>query len=300
MPHLFSKPVTFNQKTKQLTEIIYFNEIFMHHLSPEKITFIISSSAWQTLDQTITSAETNNDSNLEPDMESVKIGDNTCGVEAFADLKFDETIKRVLDVGGGKYDFSRNYMRSRGVNLLVWDPYNRSRQHNLDVQNQVTIQNVDAATSMAVLNVIPELHVRLAHIATLKAALAINGMAYFKVWPGKGLLKGSFQSTVNSYDCPGYQANAYVDKFLREVQLVFGLDNAKLHESIPNTIVARKISDAITSKTEIELIQKLSLYDSWHITKRDWLSKNYGLFCEMLSLSHTESDKKNGRLSSKL
>lgn len=218
----------------------------------------------------------------------------------FADLKFDRAVKRILDVGGGKYDCCHDYMKSRGIDLLVWDPYNRSRKHNIDIQSSVTLESVDAATSMAVLNVIPELEVRLAHICTLKAALAIAGVAYFKVWPGEGLLKGSYKPTVNSYGCPGYQANAYADRFLREVQLVFGLNNAKLHETIPNLIIARKISNDSTSQAEIELIQKLSITEPWHLNRKYWLMKNHTLFCEMVAANGIETNAKPDRILCKL
>ncbi len=250
---------------KQLMEYFYFDEVFIHEISTKTLRSLIYSNTWQTLNQQITSAETNDDANQVPDIESIKNGDNASGIEAFFDLEFDAHVQRVLDVGGGKYDYSKHYMRTKGIELLVWDPYNRSKQHNETVQGIVAKRSVDAATSMSVLNVIQEPAVRLAHISTLKEALELNGKAYFKVWPGRGLLKGSYQPTINSYGLPGYQANAYADRFLREVQLVFGLDNAWLHDSIPNTIVAQKISNNITTLDEIELIQKLSEHESWHV-----------------------------------
>jgi hypothetical protein len=256
-----------NKKSSRLQECFYSEEIFIHTLDLEKVSRILQSSAWKTLDQEITSAETNNDINVEPNIKNIKAGNNTCGVDAFADLKFDKTVKRVLDVGGGKYDCCYDYMKSRNIDLLVWDPYNQTKEHNVDIQNAVTRKKVDAATSMSVLNVIPELEVRLAHICTLKEALAINGVAYFKVWSGNGILKGSYRPTINSYGYPGYQANAYADRFLREIQLVFGLNNVKLHKTIPNLIVATKISSEPTAKAEIELIQKLSIADPWYLKR---------------------------------
>ncbi|MHB1947879.1 MAG: hypothetical protein ACYCQI_07190 [Gammaproteobacteria bacterium] len=275
-------------------EYFYSKERLIHTLDSGKIFHILHSSAWKTLDQEITSAETNNDRNVEPDMKSIQLGENTCGVDAFADLTFDKTVKRILDVGGGKYDYCHDHMKSRNIDLLVWDPYNRPKEHNLDIQKSVTNKKVDAATSMAVLNVIPEPEVRLAHICTLKEALVVNGVAYFKVWPGEGALKGSYKPTVNSYGHPGYQANAHADRFLREVQIVFGLNNAKLHETIPNLIVAIKKSDEPTSKAEIELIQKLSTKDSWYFKRKDWLFKNHCFFkadCGKSKLNGKKSER---------
>jgi hypothetical protein len=259
-------------------EQFYTKEKGIHTLDSEKILHTLQLSAWKTLGQQISSAETNNDKNIEPDLNNIQAGENACGVDAFADLKFDSTVKRILDVGGGKYDFCRDYLKSKHIDLLVWDPYNRPNEHNLAIQKSVMQQKVDAATSMAVLNVIPGSESRLAHICTLKESLVIDGMAYFKIWPGEGVLKGSYQPTINSYGYPGHQANAYTDRFLREVQLVFGLDNVKLHETIPNLIVAKKISNDPTSKLEIELIKALSINDTWHVKRKGWLLNNASSF----------------------
>lgn len=264
-----------DKQLDHLHEYFYSKERLIHTLSSEKIFHILKSSAWKTLNQGITSAKTNNDRDIKPNILCIKAGENTCGVNAFADLKFDKTVKRVLDVGSGKYACCQDYVKKNGVKLLIWDHYNRPSKHNLSIQNAVMKRKVDAATSIAVLNVIAEPEVRLAHISTLKDALALNRLAYFKIWPGKGILKGSYIPTINSYGYPGYQSNAYADKFLREVQIVFGLNNAKLHESIPNLIVAIKKSNNPTSKSEIKLIQKLSLTDKWHFKQEKWLLKNY-------------------------
>lgn len=235
----------------------------IHNMDPNVILQILQTSAWKILNQEITSAETNNDCNPDPDIKKVNIGENCCGVDAFADLSFTKDVKRILDVGGGKFDYCHDFMKKRGIDLLVWDPYNRSQKHNAMVQKSVLDKKADAATSMAVLNVIAEPEARLAHINTLKEALSINGVAYFKIWPGEGILKGSYIPTVNSYGFPGYQANSYADRFLREVQLVFGMENAQIHPKIPNLIVAIKKSDKTLSLQEIIRIQKMSKNDLW-------------------------------------
>ncbi|MEO8964956.1 MAG: hypothetical protein ABI370_09835, partial [Gammaproteobacteria bacterium] len=208
-----------------LQEHHFKNPKSIYSLSPKEISNILSHKSWNTSGQSITSAETNNDSNPVPEYEKIKQGDNSAGVNAFADIHFDKNVKRILDVGGGKFDVSRDFLQTKNIDLLIWDPYNRSKEHNKEVRQAVQHLKVDAATSMAVLNVIPEPDVRLAHIAILKQAIKTNSYAYFKVWPGEGKLKGTHQPTVNSYGYPGYQANAYVDYFLPEVQLVFGKDN---------------------------------------------------------------------------
>lgn len=220
-------------------ETFFKNSRSIKSIDPQEISQILKNGAWSTTGQSISSAETNNDINPDPQYNEVARGENAAGVNAFADIPFDKNVKRILDVGGGKYDVCRNYMRSKNIELLVWDPFNRSKAHNSQVRQAVTKHKVDAATSMAVLNVIPEPEARLAHIVTLKEALKENGYAYFKIWPGEGKLKGSNKAVVNGYGYPGYQANAYAIKFLPEVQLVFGPKNARVDPKIPNLIIAK-------------------------------------------------------------
>jgi hypothetical protein len=66
-------------------------------------------------------------------------------------------------------------------------------------------------------------------------------MPYFKIWPGEGKFKGSGKALVNAYGYPGYQANAYAAKFLPEVQMVFGIKNARIDSKITNLIVAKNV-----------------------------------------------------------
>jgi hypothetical protein len=225
----------------ELHEYFYQNSRSIQDISSEKITEILQHGAWKITGQSITSAETNNDTNPAPLYDQISRGDNAAGVNAFADIHFDKNVKSILDVGGGKYDVCRNYMRTKNIELLVWDPYNRSKENNDSVKLAVTKHKVDAATSMAVLNVIPDVETRLEHIVTLKQALKINGYAYFKIWPGEGNLKGANKAIVNAYGYPGYQANAYAVKFLPEVQLVFGVKNVRLDPKVPNLIIAKKV-----------------------------------------------------------
>lgn len=108
---------------------------------------------------------------------------------------------------------------------------------------------------MSVLNVIPEVAVRLEHINTLKAALVVGGKAYFKIWPGEQPLQGTYlPSATDTF----YQANAYADRFLREIEIAFGIGNVRLDYNVPNLIIAVKITESNTSQHDIALIQRQS------------------------------------------
>ncbi len=228
----------------------------IHELTTATIVDLLEKSAWKNDNQTITSANTNDDDLEEPDEQWIAINENTSGINAFSDITFDPHVKRILDVGGGKFDCNQNYMKhQKNIDLLVWDPYNRSQSHNDQIQAEVSKNKVDAVTSMSVLNVIPEADVRLAHINTLKAALVIGGKAYFKVWSGAQPLKGTYLPSATD---AAYQANAYADRFLREIEIVFGMGNVKLDRNIPNLIVAVKTRESHTSEHDITRIKKKS------------------------------------------
>lgn len=228
---------------------------YVHELTVDTVLNILEKGAWKSDNQTMTSAITNDNDLEEPDAQGMAVGENTEGINAFFDIKFDKHVKRILDVGGGRFDCNRNYMRrERNIDLLVWDPYNRSQSHNIQIQAEVEGHKVGAVTSMSVLNVL-RLFNRLEHISTLKAALAVGGKAYFKIWSGKQPLQGTYLASVTE---TSYQANAYADRFLREIEIVFGIGNVKLDCTVPNLIVAVKVSESNTSRHNIALIQMQS------------------------------------------
>lgn len=235
------------------------NDIFIHDLAAELIQGIIKNDAWKTNNQSISSAITNQDNIEAPDDHYLEIGENTSGPTAFVDIHFSPHVKRVLDVGGGQFDCNKNYLKkSKNIDLFIWDPFNRSQEHNLEVFSAFSVEKADAVTSMSVLNVIPELESRLAHITTLKSALKSEGKAYIKIWPGELPYKGSYIPTST---CSVYQANAKADRFLREIETVFGVGNVTLDKHVENLIVAVKKSDALTSLMEIKSIQLKSQQD---------------------------------------
>jgi hypothetical protein len=251
-------------------------EHYIHELDPKQIVNILQNSAWKTADQKLTSADTNDNNLTDPNESWLELGENTAGINAFYDINFDKHVTRVLDVGGGKYNNNSNYMlREKNITLLVWDPYNRTHDHNEKIRKQIINKKVDAVTSMSVLNVISEPEARLAHIVTLKAALNLGGKAYFKIWPGDIPLRGSY---LPSSSHTAYQANAFANRFLREIELVFGERNVMLNKSVANLIVAEKTDAALINMKTILHIQNKSKKESqWFQKIRDRSVRNlYG------------------------
>jgi hypothetical protein len=94
------------------------------------------------------------------------------------DWKFGQTN---LDVGGGKYETATEYLNSKGVNNLVYDPYNRTKEHNTSVLNHFIY---DSATIANVLNVISTDEERISTLETASSYVKPGGIIYISVYEG--------------------------------------------------------------------------------------------------------------------
>lgn len=97
-----------------------------------------------------------------------------------------------LDIGGGR-DFMKDgqsthkfsvALRSKGVTNLVYDPFNRSFEHNSKVAEHVKEHGADSVTANNVLNVIPEEQNRARVIQQAFQALKMGHYAYFYIYEG--------------------------------------------------------------------------------------------------------------------
>ena len=126
-----------------------------------------------------------------------------------------EPGKVYLDFGGGKFDNGVYYVRDLGATLLVYDPYNRSDEHNKEVLRVIKENGgADAALNSNVLNVIKEPEARLGVLKNIKKLTKPGGDVYITVYEGTG--KGNEGPTK-----AGYQLNRKTADYLEEVQSVF-------------------------------------------------------------------------------
>ena len=81
-----------------------------------------------------------------------------------------------LDIGGGKYDLMTEELAKKGVTNLVFDPYNRTWQHNLWACQMALdeVHGVHTVTIFNVLNVIENLSDQL-HVLNLAKQFLLNG-----------------------------------------------------------------------------------------------------------------------------
>lgn len=135
----------------------------------------------------------------------------------------------VLDYGGGKFDNAKEALAEQGVNLYIYDPYNRSAEYNKNSIAEIRKNGgADAAVCSNVLNVIAEPESRNAVIKNIYNLLKSGGSAYFTVYVGN-------KSGVGKATSQGYQLNRHLADYLDEISAVFSNVTKK-----GSVIIARK------------------------------------------------------------
>ena len=120
-----------------------------------------------------------------------------------------------LDYGGGRADTAADYLSQYDATNLVYDPYNRTAEHNKEVIKLIREHGgADTATCSNVLNVIKEPEVRKNVLENIKKLVKPSGTVYITVYEGSG--RGDEGPTKS-----GYQLNRKTADYLEEIQQVF-------------------------------------------------------------------------------
>lgn len=178
----------------------------------------------------------------------------------------------VVDFGGGKFDNAVNYLKDQDVTLLVYDPYNRSAEHNKEVLKVLREHGgADAAVNSNVLNVIKEPEARNAVLQNIKKITKKGAPIYITVYEGTG--KGNEGPTKS-----GYQLNRKTADYIDEIGQVFSNVKRKgklitaINESVAESYSEdrKRLKDKIISTLEfldtfedIYKFPKTILGDSW-------------------------------------
>ena len=179
--------------------------IYLAYYSPSHIksSQAITADVWDEIsqvDQEFTSENTSINSNKLPAI--------------FKMIKLPEGSIN-LDFGGGRFDNVAEYLEPLGVINLVYDPYNRSAEHNQEVVKTLKdAGGADSATCSNVLNVIKEPEARLNVLQNISKMVKPGGDVYITVYEGTG--KGNEGATKS-----GYQLNRKTADYLEEIQQVF-------------------------------------------------------------------------------
>lgn len=163
-----------------------------------------------------------------------------------------EPGKVYLDLGGGKFDNGVYFVKDKGATLLVYDPYNRSDEHNKQVLAELKENGgADAGLNSNVLNVIKEPEARLAVLRNLKRMVKPGGDIYITVYEGTG--KGDEGPTK-----AGYQLNRKTEGYMDEVRQIF-----------PDAQRKGKLIHAVNSSTQPITVTSGTVTDKvyWYFTR---------------------------------
>lgn len=157
-----------------------------------------------------------------------------------------------VDFGGGRFDNAVEYIRDLGATLCVYDPYNRTAQHNREMLRTLKANGgADWAVNSNVLNVIKEPEARQGVLRNIAKITKSGAPIYITVYEGRGDAKeGPTKS--------GYQLNRKTQDYLEEIQEVF--PDAKRRGKL---IVAHNSQSAssctdVTSSEDIRPIDELN------------------------------------------
>lgn len=145
-----------------------------------------------------------------------------------------------IDYGGGRFDNVADYLTQYDVINLVYDPYNRTPEHNKEVIKTLRrAGGADTATCSNVLNVIKEPEVRKNVLENISKIVKPGGKVYITVYEGSG--KGDEGPTK-----AGYQLNRRTADYLDEIREVFPDANRK------GKLIVATNSRTVNSSTNIK------------------------------------------------
>ena len=119
---------------------------------------------------------------------------------------------RVLDYGGGRYDKAKQYMAENGVEVMVYDKYNRTPDHNAVVMAKAKQNTPDYVVCSNVLNVIAEDEI--VDEVLFNLASFTGSTVLITVYEGNG-------TGVGKVTTKGYQRNAKLCSYLPMVEKYF-------------------------------------------------------------------------------
>lgn len=127
-----------------------------------------------------------------------------------------------VDVGGGKYDLGINHIEQNvpGAKLHVYDPFNRTTEHNDNVVYQAR-NKAHYVGLHNVLNVINDEDARREALETVKSFMhPTNGIAHITIYPGNNSGVGKVTKNGSSW-----QENRPAKSYMDEISRVFNNHN---------------------------------------------------------------------------
>lgn len=119
-----------------------------------------------------------------------------------------------FDVGGGPWDEGTEWLRARGVDNYLVDPFNRTPLHNGEKISALSWRKADSATLFNVLNVIAEDWARREALELAATYTRGDASVWIDVYEGD-------RSGVGRASTYGWQENRRMRDYLDEVRAVF-------------------------------------------------------------------------------
>lgn len=157
-----------------------------------------------------------------------------------------------IDFGGGKWDTAVEHIRDLGATLCVYDPYNRTAQHNREMLKTLKANGgADWAVNSNVLNVIKEQEARQSVLRNISKITKSGAPIYITVYEGRGDAKeGPTKS--------GYQLNRKTQDYLEEIQEVFPDAKRKGKLIIAHNVQSASSSTNVNSSEKVRPIDELN------------------------------------------
>lgn len=129
-----------------------------------------------------------------------------------------------FDIGGGKYDLMTEKLLEKNVTNLIFDPYNRTQEHNDNVLSICKRFGADTVTIFNVLNVIKEYEMQINMLNLALEVLKDGGMVFVRsTYKNPSKASGATKSGT-------FQHYLKMEDYLKIVQKVF--PNAKMKYGI--------------------------------------------------------------------
>lgn len=152
-----------------------------------------------------------------------------------------------VDFGGGKWNNAIEHIRDLGATLCVYDPYNRSAEHNREVIKTLKENGgADWAINSNVLNVIKEPEARRAVLENISKITKPGAPIYITVYEGRG--DGNEGQTKS-----GYQLNRKTQDYLDDIREVF--PDASRKGKLITAHNTRAASACITTSEDLDTIK---------------------------------------------
>lgn len=122
----------------------------------------------------------------------------------------------ILDYGGGKYDTNTEYVKQVfDCTLMVYDPYNRTAEHNKKVLDWFTKRPAHFVVCSNVLNVIKEDKVILEILRHIYSLMSKNGFLFIKVYERN-------RTGIGCKTTKGWQRNQKLNDYIPFIKNAFG------------------------------------------------------------------------------